>query len=1280
MIFDIEKNQLTQLSDSQLEELIARLCESEIARIGYSPAYVSWSGSINAPDEGIDIKVEVPVKELNTGYLIKPSTVFQAKKHSMPRGQILKEMFKGSDLSPSISEQASKNGSYIIVSLEDDCSPTMLKNRKKAMLEAIEGQIKSDNFHFDFYDRSKLAQWTRQHPSVLLWVKSKLGQEYSGWKAYGSWSNPPKGVDDSFIFSNGVTVTLPSRQDHKLNISDAIEPIRELVRSTDKAVRITGLSGVGKTRIVQALFDENIGQTPLDRTSVVYVDTGAKPEPSATVMLERLIATNQNAIMVLDNCPSDLHSKLAEKVSSSGGEVKLITVEYDIQEDKPQTTEVINVEANGPELAEKLLNRRFPAIGQNDARRIAEFAVGNSRVSLAIAERVVEGESLAQLSDAQLFNRLFEQRKAPDNELREQAEILSLVYSFSISKDGNAESELEVLGSAFGYSFNQLYRATKKLSDRHIVQRRGHWRAILPHAIATKLAEAALASIPIEQIRDTFESPGRERLLMSFAHRLSLLHNNAEAHEIVGAWFENGGILENVFDLDDTKLRVLEYIAPVAPDKLLTRLEKQLIQSGSSLCNIPNLSTIMRALQLSAYEPEYFERCLKLLIEFEEHSEPDNGQNKFSSHITSFFQAYLSGTHATLEQRIGVMNECLNAKSHNRRKLGLAMLATALSGPPWTRVATNYFGARPRDFGSELNYEQLTEWRSAFIDIAVELGNSDNYDFESSAREVLARNYRTLWQHNAIKEKLIYAAGALHKHRPWHEGLKAVRSIIYFDHRRRDDCDEETPIPENLQNLLSTLKITGLVPSIRAYVLGKNNDHWALDENFDHEQENGYRESETRLKAKSFQLGAEFSSSQHSIDELCPRLFSSDWMPYRVSFGEGLAKGTNCLSSYWRTLVKQLELTEINQGINISVLLGFLEEANSADPRLVQKLLDESAQHPILKRFLVALHPGDKFSVSDLERCLSILGDPDVEASMFEPILWQSKFSDLPKSLILDLAHRLLAEANGAESVLHALTMIITGAKDEEDALGLDFRSLGLTAAKQKLITAQSEQRPTAEYEMESVIKACLTFRGNDKQKLEWVDTIFQAIKGNHGLFHGYENAIEITATLMPQKFLDRIFEGSTEEQQNKLFYLERGVFRRSPISQIDEETLIDWCRRKNNLDVWIFVANCIHLWFKSHDDENIKVTQTAINVLEASPYPEAILRAFANRVAPSSWSGSRVTIMQQRADALSNISKHQNKKISGFVKSIVEELTDRIDQERNREQREDALREQRFE
>lgn len=200
--------------------------------------------------------------------------------------------------------------------------------------------------------------------------------------------------------------------------------MRDLIRSTSKAVRITGLSGVGKTRIVQALFDEEVGDDALDRTIAIYVDAGADPDPSAKAMLDRLLAENRRAIMVLDNCPTELHSSLAAKVSASASDVSLITVEYDIRDDKPQTTEVIHIEADGPDVAETLLLRRFPGIGQNNARKIAEFADGNARVSLAVAERVQIGESLAQLSDTQLFERLFEQRNQPDQNLREHAEVL----------------------------------------------------------------------------------------------------------------------------------------------------------------------------------------------------------------------------------------------------------------------------------------------------------------------------------------------------------------------------------------------------------------------------------------------------------------------------------------------------------------------------------------------------------------------------------------------------------------------------------------------------------------------------------------------------------------------------------------------------------------------------------------------------------------------------------------------------------------------------------------
>lgn len=100
-IFDIEKDELLRLSDIQLEELIARLAEAEVAMHGHSPACVNWSGSITAPDGGIDIHVQVPIDQLKAGFLVRPDTVFQAKKHKMPKSAIEREIGTGKALSPS---------------------------------------------------------------------------------------------------------------------------------------------------------------------------------------------------------------------------------------------------------------------------------------------------------------------------------------------------------------------------------------------------------------------------------------------------------------------------------------------------------------------------------------------------------------------------------------------------------------------------------------------------------------------------------------------------------------------------------------------------------------------------------------------------------------------------------------------------------------------------------------------------------------------------------------------------------------------------------------------------------------------------------------------------------------------------------------------------------------------------------------------------------------------------------------------------------------------------
>ena len=272
------------------------------------------------------------------------------------------------------------------------------------------------------------------------------------------------------------------------------------------------------------------------------------------------------AIVILDNCPSETHNLLAKDISSFP-HLRLITLEYDIREDKPEATSVVRIEAEGPEIAEALVRRRHPKHGQVNARRIAEFAGGNARIALALAAAVTEGESLSALSDAQLFDRLFYQRNAVDAKLLNAAEVLALVYSFSINRDQDGVDELAILASLLGQDRRQLYRETQRLVERQLAQSRGPWRAVLPQAIADHLASRALRNIPVDDILHAFQPLPNSRLLRSFGKRLGFLHRHPVARTIVQSWMSPQGLLHDIADLENDSLQLLENVAPAAPER-----------------------------------------------------------------------------------------------------------------------------------------------------------------------------------------------------------------------------------------------------------------------------------------------------------------------------------------------------------------------------------------------------------------------------------------------------------------------------------------------------------------------------------------------------------------------------------------------------------------------------------------------------------------------------------------------------------------------------------------
>lgn len=257
------------------------------------------------------------------------------------------------------------------------------------------------------------------------------------------------------------------------------------------------------------------------------------------------------AILVVDNCPPDLHRQLTTACRGDRSTLSLITIEYDIRDDQPEGTEVVRMEAASVGLVAKLVQARHPEASASDVGTISRVSEGNARLAFCLAGTIAQGGNLGGLSDEDLFIRLFQQRHPADDNLLAVAEACSLFYSFHSGMPADEADELGTIAGLAGTSSREAYRAAAEIMRRDLMQTRGPWRALLPHAVANRLARRALQNTRIADTEAQVLRPGSQRLLRSFSRRLGYLHDSPEAAELVGRWLSPGSRFTDFTALDD---------------------------------------------------------------------------------------------------------------------------------------------------------------------------------------------------------------------------------------------------------------------------------------------------------------------------------------------------------------------------------------------------------------------------------------------------------------------------------------------------------------------------------------------------------------------------------------------------------------------------------------------------------------------------------------------------------------------------------------------------------
>jgi len=376
-LLEIDHSQVRLLNDSDLRELVYRLCEAELQKFGHPISAIKAGGHQDAPDGGLDVIVSLPKGAAPLDFVLKPNTGFQTKISAFGPGRIEKEMKPKGKLRDSIRSLCLGDGAYVIVSAGSSTADSEYKKRHCAMLSALPKALQKKGT-LDFYDGDRLSRWVNQHPAVILWLREKVKQPLIGWKGYGNWSNITQEKTEFLLDDKNRIIDTEHPQDGPLPILEGINRIRSILSRSKGAVRLVGVSGSGKTRLAQALFEAQIGKAALHTIQAIYCDMGDEPQPPPRELLEHWNPCYHQSILVIDNCPPELHRSLSMKIRGSNHGISLLTIEYDIKDDEPEETQVFHLDPCSSGVVEKLLEQRTPNVSQVNRRKIAELSDGNT--------------------------------------------------------------------------------------------------------------------------------------------------------------------------------------------------------------------------------------------------------------------------------------------------------------------------------------------------------------------------------------------------------------------------------------------------------------------------------------------------------------------------------------------------------------------------------------------------------------------------------------------------------------------------------------------------------------------------------------------------------------------------------------------------------------------------------------------------------------------------------------------------------------------------------------
>lgn len=808
---------------------------------------------------------------------------------------------------------------YVLVIGGKDFNPEQIEEREKIIRETCRTKGFLD-CRVRIYSSGSIVEWIN---SSSLSCIAHLKPTRVNFKDTIEWFKTSRALREPSVF-------IPD-----LKRENTIHAIRKAIISNFNGecatiIRLVGLSGIGKTRLVYEAL--NIKKL---RDLVLYTESPDK------LPLSRFneIAQNENsaAIFVIDECPHHESVTLAKEAEGIGGRMTLITLDYDIDKTRgPKDLHIILKGLDNKALNE-LTQKTVPGLPDFARRKIIEFSGGYPRLAVLLSENfssdpdILSAENLTRLGIVSLFNRIIAGRHKDSHLIERTKKVLTAISLFKrIGWDDEVSVQGRKVCDLLNLNWQEARTIVNEQEERGLIIKRGRYRYTTPLPLATYLSSEWWKSMDELSWRDFCEKLPDLETKEAFFERLGDLSSSENAKSALQKILS-----EFSYELLNSETGSAIFFNLTKADHLLAIETLERILGSASKETLLEFKIgrryIIGALERIAWWSDTFHRTARLLMKLAD-AENEPWSNNATGIFAQLFQTYLVRTTVPAWSRHEILAEALKSDEKSLQKLALKGLDSTFNLSHVTIMVREEQGiiTPPPEWNPKTREDLEKSILSALriLDLAMEMTDPE---IKIDATKMFLSHVRTLLTYG-FKKEVIDRLQRIKITELSKELILTLEQVIFYDRKR---------LPSEYINELTRF---------RDELIGK--DYSGLIKRYVKTQLLEDELDENRAKTeKIIRELAEQSINSHEllIQELSWLVTSEAENSHK--FGKIL--GALDEEYYWLDLI--IKATKDSNNPSVQFLGGYLSSIKLKDESLWENILERCFDDEILKKFLLEI-------------------------------------------------------------------------------------------------------------------------------------------------------------------------------------------------------------------------------------------------------------------------------------------------------------------------------------